>query len=200
MSKSLSPKHQLFVDKYLELLPQDAHKAGTRAAIAAGYSERSAAVAATRLLKNDNVAAEIKARQARQAVKADEALAFLGEIMRVDPDDFLTLPGTFPYVDLAKVRRLGKTRMIKKLKVRGDGGIEIEWHNAQKANETVLRVLGLLKEGNTFNFTFNVSIELIFSTMQTMHDAGIDVNEFMEKAKQIAERRMAQGIPANTGG
>ncbi|GGD30856.1 terminase small subunit [Aureimonas glaciei] len=54
---SLTPKQRRFVDAYL-LDPN-----GTQAAIAAGYSPKSAAVEASRLLNNAKVAAELSGRR-----------------------------------------------------------------------------------------------------------------------------------------
>ena len=53
MAKSLARKQQIFVAEYLTDLN------ATRSAIAAGYSEKTAEPAASRLLRNVKVAAEI---------------------------------------------------------------------------------------------------------------------------------------------
>lgn len=60
LGKLLSPKQRRFVWEY------EMDWNGTRAAIRAGYGEKSAAVTASRLLKNANVAAYVRARQREQ--------------------------------------------------------------------------------------------------------------------------------------
>jgi phage terminase small subunit len=61
----LTPKQAMFVAEYLI----DGN--GTRAAIAAGFSEASAAVTAARLLKNAKIARIIAERQAQRTAKLD---------------------------------------------------------------------------------------------------------------------------------
>ena len=69
----LSEKQQRFADEYLIDLN------ATRAAIRAGYSEKTAAAQAARLLKNVNISAYIKERMADQK---DETIASADEVMR----------------------------------------------------------------------------------------------------------------------
>ena len=56
-----SPRHQAFVHHYLET------GNGTKSAILAGYSERSAAAAASRLLRNPEIIGAVEAELARRA-------------------------------------------------------------------------------------------------------------------------------------
>jgi phage terminase small subunit len=65
MTGKLTPKQAIFIEQYLI----DANANATRAAIASGVSVKSAAVTASRWLKNPTVAAAIAERQARRAVK-----------------------------------------------------------------------------------------------------------------------------------
>lgn len=60
LEKLLKPKQRRFVWEY------EMDWNGTRAAIRAGYGEKGAAVTASRLLKNANVAAYMRARQREQ--------------------------------------------------------------------------------------------------------------------------------------
>lgn len=62
----MTPKQAMFVAEYL--IDGNA----TRAAIAAGFSEASAAVTGARLLKQGKVAAAIAARHARRVLKLEE--------------------------------------------------------------------------------------------------------------------------------
>ena len=58
---------------FIEELPQNGWN-GTKAAIAAGYSEKSAAVIACRLLKNPIVAKELERRKGQIEEKTDVAV------------------------------------------------------------------------------------------------------------------------------
>jgi phage terminase small subunit len=75
---ALTEKQSRFIDAYL--LEPD----GTKAAIAAGYSEKSAAVEANRLLKNAKVREALdearKAIQGRTGVTADRVIAELAKV------------------------------------------------------------------------------------------------------------------------
>ena len=76
----LNEKQQRFADEYLIDLN------ATRAAIRAGYSEKTAAAQAARLLKNVNVSAYIKERMADQKedtiASADEVMRYLTAVIR----------------------------------------------------------------------------------------------------------------------
>lgn len=93
MTKALASKHEIFVKAYLA----DPKRNGTKAAIKAGYSKKSAHAEASRLLKNVKVAAILAENQAKIAAKLDitaervvAELALLGfcnmqDYMRVGP-------------------------------------------------------------------------------------------------------------------
>ncbi len=76
--------HRLFALEYLKDFN------GKQAAIRAGYSERSAAQQASRLLTHDNVQkilqAAIEARQARAADEGDKALDMVQAVAEADPN------------------------------------------------------------------------------------------------------------------
>lgn len=83
---ALSNKQQAFIEAYLG----NGFNA-TKAAITAGYAERTARSAASRLLTNVNIAEAVKARIKALAMSADEALALLSEHARGNLGDFLGL-------------------------------------------------------------------------------------------------------------
>jgi phage terminase small subunit len=82
-----SPKQHLFIEAYL------IHKNATKAAIAAGFSERSANNQGTRLMANDAIRAEIEARLAstldRYAVTSDRIVRELAKIAFGNVNDFI---------------------------------------------------------------------------------------------------------------
>lgn len=82
MAGKLTPKQAIFIAEYLV----DAN--GTRAAIAAGVSEKSASVTAARWLKSPQIAVAIAQRQAQRAAKLDITAAELDrELMRIARSD-----------------------------------------------------------------------------------------------------------------
>lgn len=114
---SLTPKQRLFVTAYLETLN------GTQAAIRAGYSQRSAASIAERLLRNVEISQDVSAGLEKMALPKAETLARLGEIARGDIADLLAinLDGSFTLKLQVKDSRgqlvvNPKTRLIKKIK------------------------------------------------------------------------------------
>jgi phage terminase large subunit len=149
----LSPKHQVFVSKYLELWN------ATRAYMVAypRASEDSARALAANLLANVNIRAHISVRLSEIHMSADEALQRLrdmatGDIGQFIDDDGVSLVDTD---DAGNVTPKKGTRLIKRLKtkkiptIHGDiQETEIELYDAQSAIEKILRVSGKFSQGD----------------------------------------------------
>lgn len=124
---ALTNKQLAFVNYYVG----EANLNGTRAATLAGYSNPRQA--ASRLLSNADIRAEIDARLEVLTIRKSEILARLTDHALASIEDFIDDLG---YVDLAKMREAGKLHLIKKVK-RIDGektsSIEVEIHDAQTA-------------------------------------------------------------------
>lgn len=100
----LTPKQAMFAAEYLV----DAN--ATRAAIAAGYSAKSAAVTGARLLKNPRIAEIIGARQKRRLeladVSADRTIMEVAKIAYHDPGAFFDEHGNLlPVAKLGEMER-----------------------------------------------------------------------------------------------
>jgi phage terminase small subunit len=84
-----TPKQHLYIEAYL------IHKNATKAAIAAGFSERSANNQGARLMANDAIRAEIEARLSstfdRYAVTSDRIIRELAKIAFANIGDFITV-------------------------------------------------------------------------------------------------------------
>lgn len=127
---ALDPQYQLFVDKYFELTFN-----GTKAAIAAGYSKKTARQQASRLLTNVNIRTAIEERLSQQIMSSNEVLARLADHARGDMRDFANIRTP---IALAKHPN---GNLIKKFKrtitTDKDGGkeekIELELYDAQDA-------------------------------------------------------------------
>lgn len=87
----MTPRQAIFYGEYIK----DGN--GTRAAIAAGFPERSAHVAAARMLKNAKVAAAIEAWRERQCEKleitAERVLQELAKLAYFDPKNLYDKDG-----------------------------------------------------------------------------------------------------------
>jgi phage terminase small subunit len=141
----LSAKRRMFVEEYIKDMN------ATRAAIACGYSPRSARQIASRLLTIANIQAAISERVAEIAMTSDEVLTRLSDIARADMGDFLDIESMSFMVNLNKAKELGLTKLIKKVREKTvmtsskDGEetethtMELELYDAQAALVTLGR-------------------------------------------------------------
>lgn len=180
---ALQPKHLLFAMKYVELLNE------TKAAIAAGYSEKTAYSQGSRLLKNVEVRAEIERLMTETAMGKNEVLYRLSQIARADIDDVMTIQGNLPFVDIQRAQELAKTGLIKKIKV-GKQGIEFELHDKMRALEMLGKYYAL--------FTDKVQVEDWRSQAIADIKAGKISYEALKEAfdtETAAELYQASGLP-----
>lgn len=102
---ALNARQQTFVDEYLTTFN------ATKAALAAGYSEKTAHSIGSENLKKPEIAQAISERLSATAMSRDEVIMRLADMGRGDINDVLNDDGD---LDLAKARRAGKTKLIKK--------------------------------------------------------------------------------------
>ena len=149
----ISPKQARFVDEYV------IDRNGTRACIAAGYSETSAHVQSNRLLRQDKIKAALKAKEIeiakRNEVSQDrviqelKAIAF-GEIGQ-QPND----AGVFDLKAIdEKIKLSDKLKALDQLaKLCGFNAPELHahahLHADLDAHETARRILGMLSRATT---------------------------------------------------
>lgn len=172
---ALSDKQRIFISEYLNSFN------ATRAAIAAGYSEKTARYIGHENLTKPYMAAEIERAIAERCMPKGEVLTRLAEHARGDIGDFYDIPETGePSLNLAGERARSKTRLIKKLKTKsktyleGKGDdqhlvtevdVEFELYDAQSALEKIGRhhklftdvteLTGKIKEEITVNWSDN---------------------------------------------
>jgi phage terminase small subunit len=141
---ALSTKQIAFVEFYLT------HWNATKAAILAGYSERSARSIGSENLTKPDIQAAIQERLTELKMGADEVLTRLSDHARgsiavfidiSEPDAKIEAPETMDEahavysgwrLNLAKAKKADKLHLIKKLKS-GQWGPEIELHDPQAA-------------------------------------------------------------------
>lgn len=147
----LTHKQQVFISEYLKSFN------ATAAAIAAGYSEKTARQIGAENLTKPDLKAEIQSRLDEVHMGADEALKLTADIARGDITEFIT---GFGNIDIDLLRKSGKGRLIKKIKQKtvtkiGKGEsdedteileTEIELYPADAAQERILKIHGKFKE------------------------------------------------------
>lgn len=129
---ALTPKRLAFIDEYL------VRWNATEAAIAAGFSEKTAYSAGQRLLKDVEVSAVIAERVTERKMTADEALIRLREQAQALHTQFIRNDGT---VDIKGLKEAGLGHLIKGTK-QTRYGVVVEFYDAQAALDKLLRVHG----------------------------------------------------------
>lgn len=105
---TLTNKQEAFVNAYLTCWN------ATKAAIAAGYSEKTARQIGSENLAKPDIASRVRARIAENAMSADEVLARLADQARGDVGELVD-SHTFT-LDWEKAKEKGATRLIRKIK------------------------------------------------------------------------------------
>jgi phage terminase small subunit len=137
----LTGKQKKFADLYIGVCCLNA----TRAAIAAGYSERTASEIASQNLRKPEIRRYIDERIDASVLTAVEVLSILSAQARASIADVLNDDGTF---DLEDVKRRGADRLIKELEITEDldkdgkpvsRKYKVRIHDAQAAAEKIGR-------------------------------------------------------------
>ena len=144
---ALTNKQKVFVEEYLKDFN------ATRAALKAGYSEKTAYSIGWENLRKPEIKTEIEKRLADRTLTADEVLVRLGEQARADYSAYLTPRG----VDLEGLLAAGKGHLIKSIKETKYGRV-IEFYDAQAALVQIGRHHQLFTDGvaNTGEFQLKV--------------------------------------------
>ena len=151
--QGLTPRQENFVSEYLRDLN------GTRAAIRAGYSPKTAAQAASRLLRNVNISAAVRRekdlRARRLQISADIVVQRLTQIARTNIYDFLDFQpdGTFrlDFLKASPEQTAGVARVTVTKRLRGGKIISkvesLRLADRVRALELLGRHLGLFEGG-----------------------------------------------------
>ena len=129
---ALTNKRRAFIGEYLRTFN------ATAAAIAAGYSEKTAYSIGWEILRIPEVVAEIDRRLLERTMSANEALARLTEQGRGAHTEFVGADGR---VDIAGLKAAGLGHLIKGTK-ETQYGLVIEFYDAQAAIDKILRAHG----------------------------------------------------------
>lgn len=144
MARKLTPRQRCFVQEYLVDLN------ATRAAIRAGYSEKTSSRIGPELLGKPCIAAEISAamalREARTAITQDRVLAELAAVAFANGTDFAQIQGN-GRVLLTPTEQLSddKKRAVASIK-EGQFGTEVKTHDKIRALELLGKHMGLFSD------------------------------------------------------
>ena len=125
----------------------------TRAAIRAGYTERHAAVTASKLLRNTNVeywideAQELKARS--RNITVDRALEEYRRIAFAQTTDMTTLKGGYVQIKDTDSLTTEQKSAISQIRQKKDGELEVKFYDKLKALDSLAKYLGLFSDKNT---------------------------------------------------
>ncbi|MFZ2406386.1 MAG: terminase small subunit [Methylobacter sp.] len=158
----MNKKQTVFVKYYLQTWN------ATQSAIKAGYSKRSAGQVGHRLLKDDEIKAEIKLQLEALTMDADEVLARLADIARSDMHDVMDVrKDGGAQIDFAKAIRKKKMGMIKSISPT-KAGVRVELHDKVRALELIGKNLNLFAD--KVNLTLTEPIKVI----EIIKDHGTD--------------------------
>lgn len=159
---AMSAKRRAFVDAYLA----NGFNA-TQAAKEAGYSERTAYSSGQRLLKNVEIADEIKRRMEEQAMSADEVIQAIGDIGRATIDDLMDVDNSGrPVFNFKRAQEQGKLHLIKEI-IPTANGIRVVLHDRMKALELMGKHHGLFADKAELDGKLRVEVEYINSPIET---------------------------------
>lgn len=178
MPSKLRPRQQIFVLEYVKDFN------ATRAAIAAGYSPKTARFIASNLLTKVNVKEAVKLLLQEKVMTADEVLTRLADMARGDIAELMELSTMGFTFDLMIKNENGemvpnpKTKLIKRIKQKVTTFIgkksdtedreiietELELHDSQAALVNIGKHLGLFKDQS-----MNLNVDL-----STLSDEQLD--------------------------
>jgi hypothetical protein len=164
----LTGKQQAFADYYVG----EARFHGTKAAVMAGYSEKTAYSIASENLRKPEIQRYIDARLQELTLGANEVLARLTDIANGSIEDVLDDDGKF---DFALAKKAGKLPLVKKLK-----------------RKTTAKKVDAITEGEEEPETLETSIvyEEVEFEMYSSHEALRDLGKFH---KLFTERQEVSG-------
>jgi phage terminase small subunit len=144
MGKLANAKQETFAQEYLIDLN------ATKAAIRAGYAERSARQQGQRLLTNDDIAERIaelqEKREKRTEITADRVLQELAAIGFSDIGDFATWGAGGVMLKESSELREGATRVVESISEGEEGRVRIKLHSKLGALSKIADHLGMFRD------------------------------------------------------
>jgi phage terminase small subunit len=187
----LTSKQQLFVYEYLKCFN------ATRAAIAAGYSEKTAYSYGHQLLKKLEVSRAIEQFMQENAMSASEVIHHLTTIARGDMDELIDPNGN---LDIHEARQHGATNLIKKVRQRSIVTEDSDIHEAEIEPYDRLKALELLAKYHNLTTTTRVEIWRE-QAISDIRNGAIDYTILAEEfdSDLATELFAAAGVPIQMG-
>ena len=152
LADDITLKQAIWVESYLS----NGYDA-TEATYAAGYQCKSRLAArglGQQLARNQKIRELVSARIANVSLTANEILARYADIAEASMADFLDFDEDGkPKIDLKKARDAGRLGLLKKLRVKANGEIEISMADSEHALDQMARHHGLFERDNTLRLT-----------------------------------------------
>ena len=139
---NITIKEALWVELYLS----NGYNASS-AARAAGYKMSNATLVA--LKSNPKLKCLIAERIKKQCIEADEVLARYKDIAESDMDDFVIIDDEDEFggrISLRRARNRNKLHLVKRLRKKRDGSVELELHDKMHALDQLARHLNLFEK------------------------------------------------------
>ena len=174
----ISNKQKIFINEYVKSWN------ATKAAIAAGYSEKGASVTGHKLLSKTNIKDEIANRIKDACMSGDEALKLLSEQARGSLDDCFDIemveslknPGQLIpnyRLNLVKAKEKGKLHLIKSIMPTANG-TRVELYSSQRALEIIAKANGLFDDKIELEVKKPIKIKHIFTTEEKEEEGNDD--------------------------
>jgi len=149
--EELSPKEQAFVLAYLTN-----NYCASKAAVSAGYSERSKYDIGHELLRKPKIKAYIDTYLKNESIEKLELIKRLSDVARNVASEYINpINGE---VDIQALKANGYGHVIKKTRQLKNGHIAVEFYSAERAQESLAKIYALLSEG--VNVTVNIQEEI----------------------------------------
>lgn len=185
VESELSPKELLFINYYLTN-----NLNATLAAKLAGYSENSSHELGHRLLKKVEVKKVIDQYLKNESIETQELLKRLSDVAKNKAMQFVNADGS---VDLQAIKDNGLMHLVKSVR-RGKGGkIHVTFYDAQKAQDTLAKILKLTTDGVTVMVNIDERIQQereLTEKLAIIHDKLLSdpiekqVNEYRQQLKR----------------
>jgi len=168
-NKPLTPKERKFLSKYLSN-----NFNGTKAAMHAGYSEESAAVTSSNLLRKPNIKAKFEEAFKDNGIIIEKSMQELAKIAHSDIKDFIEIDDLTGVVKVKPLKDIpeGMTSVIhsieedRAIKENSDGTtatvydkFKFKLHDKLKANELILKMAGKFTDKIDINANLNIDIK-----------------------------------------
>lgn len=172
---NLNDRQLKFCEYYVDTLNQ------TKAAIMAGYSEKSARIMASTNMKKDNIRAKIDQLFAESNISRDEITNILVKLAKTDISDYteetkLASGEVKTFVNIEKMKAEGKGFLIKGVK-NTQSGQTIEFDDRLRAVEILAKVMGLFNDTKPQDINVNVQVdglENLLTKVYGSHDPDSD--------------------------